>query len=220
MFLIQQNIHDMKMGIRLDNGTTYFLNDKTINQLMKNKIEDEHLPDGNRKDGDYQEMVNLAEKTESITLFRVENPDKSRLAGGFFKYLNITDFDLDRYGVHKEIRRENYNENCLYMALKNGGMNEIKLEKLKLFVMNRIVPKCKLNEIGKKLDIYIKLLRLNNDLSTRVEYYGDKESKEKYNIGLIDEHYFILEQTNLSSYCLTHYEEIKDMTNCNNTVKK
>ena len=70
--LIKQNIHDMKLGIKLDNGTTYFLNDKTMNQIVNNKIEDEHMPDGNRKDNDYQEVVKLSEKPKSIKLFRVE----------------------------------------------------------------------------------------------------------------------------------------------------
>ena len=54
----------MKLGIKLDNGTTYFLNDKTMNQIVNNKIEDEHMPDGNRKDNDYQEVVKLSEKNK------------------------------------------------------------------------------------------------------------------------------------------------------------
>ena len=82
--LIKQNIHDMKLGIKLDNGTTYFLNDKTMNQIVNNKIEDEHMPDGNRKDNDYQEVVKLSKKTNSIKLFRVEaEKEKSRPAGFF-----------------------------------------------------------------------------------------------------------------------------------------
>ena len=84
-------------------------------------------------------------------------------------------------------------------------MDKVKLEKLKLFVMNRIIPKCKLNEICKKLAIYIKLSTLNKDNSNRTEYFGEKD-KETYHIGLLDQRYFIIEQTNLSSYCLTHYE--------------
>ena len=73
----------MKLGIKLDNWTTYFLNDKTMNQIVNNKIEDEHMPDGNRKDNDYQEVVKLSEKTNSIKLFRVEaEKEKSRPAGG------------------------------------------------------------------------------------------------------------------------------------------
>lgn len=60
--LIKENTHDIKLGFKLDNNTTYFLNDKVINELLKNKIEDEHLPDGNRKDNEYQQLVKLTEK--------------------------------------------------------------------------------------------------------------------------------------------------------------
>ena len=81
--LIQENVHNVKLGFKLDNGSTYFLNDKTINQLMRNRIEDEHLHDGNRKDNDYQELVSFQGKTKHIRLFRIEAFRSSRPAGGF-----------------------------------------------------------------------------------------------------------------------------------------
>ena len=111
--LTKEIVQNTKIGFKLDNGTTYFVNDKTINQLLKNKIEDEHLPDGNRKDNEYQNLVSFSAKTKSIHLFRIE-AEKRRPAGGFFKFLNATHFDFDRYGVRKEVRRKNYEENCLY----------------------------------------------------------------------------------------------------------
>ena len=147
--------------------------------------------------------------------------EKSRPAGGVFKYLNVTCFDLDRYGIHKEINRKKYNENCLYLALEAGGMCQEKLEeRLKSFIMNRVVPKCKLKDVCEKLDIYIKLTTLRNDLSGRTESYGKKYAEENYNIGLLDEHYFLIEPTNLSAFCLKNYEEIKHLPNCNNIVRK
>ena len=84
--LTKEIVQNTKIGFKLDNGTTYFLNDKTINQLLKNKIEDEHLPDGNRKDNEYQNLVSFSGKTKSIHLFRIE-AEKRRPAGGFFKSL-------------------------------------------------------------------------------------------------------------------------------------
>ena len=90
------------------------------------------------------EFVYVAKNTY-FTLFRIESgTNRNRPSGGFFKYLNNTHFDFDRYGIHKEVKKENYNENCLYMALKYGGMDDIKLEKLKSFVINRIIPKFKI----------------------------------------------------------------------------
>ena len=38
--------------------------------------------------------------------------------------------------------------------------------------------------------------------------------------GLLKGHYFINDYTELTSYILEHYEEIKDIKNCNNIFKK
>ena len=80
--------------------------------------------------------------------------------------------------------------------------------------MNRIVPKCKLKEICDTVQACIKLTSLNKDMISRTEELGDTKHP-LYHIGLIDEHYFIINKTSMTSYCLTHYEDIKHLTNCN-----
>ena len=89
-----------------------------------------------------------------------------------------------------------------------------------MFVLNRIVPKCKLKEIAVKLDICVKLTSIRNDNDiARPEYFGDKD-KQQYHIGLIDEHYFAIEKTNVTSYCLLHYDEVKHLHNANKIYMK
>ena len=46
------------------------------------------------------------------------------------------------------------------------------------------------------------------------------EYGEKYNLGLVKGHYFINDYTELTSYCLKHYEEVGDIKDCNKTYKK
>jgi hypothetical protein len=193
LHIINHELTDVKLGFKLDDGSMYFLNDKTKNDLMKGNIEDEHLPDGNRKDNEYQELVKFHDKTKYIRLFKIES-DKTRPGGGFFKYINNTHFNLDRYGIHNNIDKNNYHQNCLFIAFKNGGMSDAKLESLKIFIINRIVPKCKLKEVSIALQITIKLSSIKKDLNIRVEHYGDKNCDEKYDIGLLEEHYFIIEK--------------------------
>ena len=41
-----------------------------------------------------------------------------------------------------------------------------------------------------------------------------------YHIGLICEHYFIIEKTNYTSYCLLNYEQVKDIQGCNIIYRK
>ena len=40
------------------------------------------------------------------------------------------------------------------------------------------------------------------------------------NSGLVKGHYFINDYTELTSYCLDNYEEIKDIKDCDKTYKK
>ena len=42
----------------------------------------------------------------------------------------------------------------------------------------------------------------------------------KYNFGLVKGHYFINGYTELTSYCLEHHEEVKDIKGCNGLIKK
>ena len=43
---------------------------------------------------------------------------------------------------------------------------------------------------------------------------------KKYNLGLVKGHYFINDYTDLISSCLEHYEEVKDIKDCNKIYKK
>ena len=43
---------------------------------------------------------------------------------------------------------------------------------------------------------------------------------ENYNLGLVKGHYFINDYTELTSYCLNHYGEVRDIKECNKIYKK
>ena len=58
----------------------------------------------------------------------VIDKNNTREGGAFFKYLNLTNFDLEKHGLFKTIDRNNYKHNCLYLALKAGGLSDIKLQ--------------------------------------------------------------------------------------------
>ena len=173
--LIEQNASGLKLSIKLDDGTLYFLNDRTIKQLEKGKIDDKGVAQDAEKDSQYDEVVDVMSKTKSIVVERVEaEKDKTRPGGGFFKYYNKTKFDLSKYGIYKKEDDIDYSDNCLYIAFREGGMPEDQLGMLKQFVMNRIVPKCKLKEICSTLNICIKLKSVVNEHKSRVETYGNK----------------------------------------------
>ena len=118
-----------------------------------------------------------------------------------FKFLHNTAFDLKDFGIYTEVVPENYTENCIIRALRIGGLEELKLNRLKTFVIDRYVPMCKLKDICKKLNIRIKVRKMrifiNKDSGEEEEinekpfYYGEGDVKE-YEIGLLDKHYFLI----------------------------
>ena len=214
--LIKTNIPDKKLALRLDGSKDYVLSDHTINKSIDGLVYESRI---NEQERDYQKLTDITELATDIKLIKFDAP-KTRPAGGFFKYLNNTKFDFSRYGVFDEVLKNNYNDNCLFLALKAFQLDKDKLQLLKMFVLNRIVPKCKLKEIAIKLDICIKLTSIRNDNDiARPEYFGDKD-KSQYHIGLIDEHYFAIEKTNITSYCLLHYDEVKHLNNANKIYRK
>ena len=145
---------------------------------------------------------------------------KIRRAGGsFFPHLNITIFDLSKYGIFKIIDNRNYKHNCLYLALQPGELSDIKLQELILTLRNRHFHKCGLSNLCNTLEIHIELISLRSNGENRVEHYG-KDFNGTYNLGLVKGHYFINDYTPLTSYCSENYEEIKDIKDCNKTFKK
>ena len=51
-------------------------------------------------------------------------------------------------------------------------------------------------------------------MTSRTESIG-KNKQELYTIGLVDEHYLIIDKTELTSYCLKNYDDVKHINNSN-----
>ena len=115
--------------------------------------------------------------------------------------------------------RNKFKHNCLHLALQPGGLSDIELHDLTLSFGNRHIHKCDLGNVCNTLEIHIEFIPLRSDGESRIEHY-DKEYDEKYNLGLAKGHYFINGCTELTSYCLEHYEEVKDIKDCNKIYKK
>ena len=76
-----------------------------------------------------------------------------RAGGAFSKYLNLTLVNLEKYGLLKNTDRHNYEHNCLYLALKAGGLPNIKLQHLMLTLRNRTIHECGLANVCNALEI-------------------------------------------------------------------
>lgn len=136
---------------------------------------------------------------------------KKKRTGAFFKHLNLTNIDLTRYGIYNNIDKENYSDNCLIYSFKMGGMDEIKLNQSRMIIRERNFPKCKLEDLCNELKI--KIIVKTDDTKHR-DIYG-KDYDEEYKLGCLDEHYFIIENVNITSYALENYNDLKDIDNFN-----
>ena len=190
-------------------GTTWVFNDSTRYRLLR-LIKGSILEDADLHEDSWGAMVKVARDIgDLITIKKFHNTSKYKFAqGAFFKYTHNTLFNFERYGIYKTGEQQNHEDTCLIVALRNGGISEEKIETIKLSVKNRIIPRCALKGICEKVNIKIILKFIYENSNHHKQVYGTSE--EEYVIGLIDEHYFLVEKTEVTSYCLLNYDEVKD----------
>lgn len=208
-------------------GNKYYV----VNEMNYDKLLD-GLKDGHMEelyttsDAEFIKYIKLDDKNQLEYFYTKTSSRKKKRGGEFFKYKSLIDFDLSRYGVlhHNNNKYNKYesdikNYNCFQMALKIGGLDEVKLNRLCRFVKNRKIITADINKICKKLEIKINVSqRVFRNIKKpelgeiqRTVTYG-KEYKEVYNLGLIDGHYFINDkECELSPFAIINYNAVKNL---------
>lgn len=204
-----------KINLKINN-LNYVLNAFTIERLFS--LLTSQLVEGVNISGSDEAFVNELETAESIEIYEFVKTNKYEKANGaFFKYNHVMDFDLTKYQIYKAEEQVDY-DNCLTFALKQGGLCDEKLEKLRLITKTDNIPVCKLKEVCVQLQI-----RINLKKTKKGDYgffnYGE-QFEETYTIGLLEEHYFILDDTKITSYAIKNYHEIKHIQDWNKIAKK
>jgi len=210
-------------------GVNYTLNKQTQKRLLK--FADNNFityEDTTESDG---AVVTQIIDNPVINFIYVEPVSVYKInTGEFFKYYNNLekeifyeknivvdyDFDLKDFGIY-ENKKELYDEVdkvCLVKALRIGGLNDEKYTLLKTIVKNANIPFCKLEELCNILEIQIQVKREKQKNPSR-DLFG-KEFNEKYTIGLLDEHYFIIKDTPYRSLI----EKLYPNNNWTKSVKK
>jgi len=204
---------DKKLTLTIG-GVSYVMNDINGERLMKfimNKL----AP--NEEHGSDRTLVASYKKLTGDVVVKRFIPvhKRRRYHGAFFPYTHNTSFDLTRYGVFATGEKQNHKDTCLITALRNGGLEENIIERLKMIVKNRNIPLSKLKDICEIAKIQIVLKRENNKL----DKYG-KQFSRVFNIGLIEDHYFLIEDTDITSFAIENYEEVKHLENFNKIALK
>lgn len=200
--------------------TIYLLNDKTRVRLRDILI-DAMITEEEIKTSDGNFLAILKNFGQvSIAPFVATNK-YTKDTGAFFKYTHTTHYDFSRYGIFSTIDPNNYYENCLIGAFILSGLSSVHVEDMKLRIKNRNIPKKDLKEIAEIYNICI-ILRTANQEKQRAKpfVFGSLSSETKIHLGLLDNHYFLIEKTTNTRYSLEHYNEIKEEKNDNSIIKK
>ena len=203
---------------RLSFGSTVYTLNDTTRQRLANLVKNDLINYSDTTKSD-EDVVLAIKSGKSISIQPLEPKHKNKKSNGaFFKYNNATNIDLNRYGIFTSNEPTNYDDTCLVLALKNGGLSFEKQNMIKNMIKNRIIPKKDLQTIADTLKICIKL-KTDDTKHNYLNVYGKEYKDEIYNIGLLDEHYFIIEPTQYTSYSIKHYNDVKDIYDFNHIFR-
>jgi len=203
-----------------DNSDTYLpLNDKTISSLTNT------LTDGYFAQQAYQSESDAINKILIQGIKNVEHgilqPKNMFKSGSFFRYLNTTDINLEKYQIISDTSDiKILDEHCLIYALEHYNINQELLNRIKTtFEEGSYFPKKNLKEVSDIIEKNICLIWFDKNNKRRTQKFN-KHFDETIEIALYQDHYFINEKTEYSSYSSQHYNDIKDEKDFHRIVKK
>jgi len=189
----------------------YTLNDLTkvrLNEYITNNL----IASAQTTESD-EEVVNNLQFVEYFDMVRIDRKHfYEPHHAAFFPYYHNTHFDFSRYAIYKNSQDANYETNCLIHALEMSGVEAKQIDLLKCKIKNRSVPIKYLKEIADILETKL-VVKMLNDKNIGNHTYGKQYAKTIV-LGLIENHYFLVEQTNITSFCINNYDAIKHLPNC------
>jgi hypothetical protein len=136
----------------------------------------------------------------TLTWFNRDNYHRTN-TGAYFKYYHNLDIDLSRYQIYNKSQKMNY-EGCLYYAFEQAGVEESILDQLKFLIQEKDILLRELNKVAGVINYQLDITYSDSRGKAEKRIYG-KEFENIIYLGLVDEHYFINEDTIYTSQILT-----------------
>ena len=179
----------------------------TLNDMSNKRLFGDDLQNQTQSDAEFKQSITLFNEF-SVQTLKKPMTGYSKKNFGFFPYTlkpNI-DLNLERYGVFKQIDKNNYNDNCLINALSicENIPKEV-VDKLKFKVKSLYIPKKDLKTIAEDNNIHISL-KIDTDEKNTYRF-GDKDYPENPLAG-IEKHFIKIEKTKYTSYAIKNYKEL------------
>lgn len=162
------------------------------------------LDERNIHGSDSETLLDLIRSGEDIDLTWVDKKQyRQNHRGAYFKYFNNTSLDLTRYQIYTKFEKINY-EPCLYFAIKEHDEYNDDLDQLKLSIFEKDIKMSDIASIANNLSIKITITFFDEKKQmTRTRHYNDKQDADVLKLGLIDNHYFINEETDITTKFFT-----------------
>jgi len=169
---------------------------------IKSKKHKKFLIDGIKINPSFKKILNDGIK---------KNPKIKKILIPFNYHIksSFSNFNLDKYQIYNESNTNiDDNLNSLQKTfLEYGLSNSLNLCK------NDMMSKCKLEQISKDLNIKIKLTYLQSENKKNQIYNKALKTDKIYNIGLLEDHYFINDET---IYKNSDFKKIKNKNQIHN----
>jgi len=211
---IQNMPNDKKFMIELA-GKQYVLNEQTKKRLLDILMNE---ADQTRSD---EELINSFNGNTTIMFKKLTaNTGYALNEGGFFKFTSTIPIDLTDLQIMSEFNCKLVEDNCFIYALKKSEIVPEKVPAICSMVIGRDIPQRMLKEIAEKFEIYITVDKPQDAEKTKTKSitYGVKGNPH-LQLGLIEEHYFLIKEMPFTSYSIKNYETVKDKKNWNEFIK-
>jgi len=203
----------MRKYVLTSGGRIFVLNGATINnlrQMFENPLETEFEE---WESGKAVLTAIIQNEPFVLTIYPMGYKGHfDKIVGGFFPYTHNLDIDLSRYSVFKTgttFGDDINDENCLITAFKSAGFDTTMV---KTYVKNQYVPMRNLKDVANKMNIYITLKKIGS--ADKLMKYGDANNPH-LSLGLLEKHYFLIEQVEYTSYSIKNYFKIKHLDRWN-----
>ena len=189
-------------------NVSWVVNQYTQSKLMR-LINDEISEQEIHEDSWGAMVVSYKNLGGEITISEWKNTNKNdKPEGAFFRYYHKTSLDLKRYGIYAHGEKQDHTNTCLINALIGAGLPDEKAEHIKNVVVNRLIPQCKLSQVADIIKAKIILKKYDPKNTNNSITYG-KDYETTYHIGLIEDHYIVVEPTKIvTRFALENYEEV------------
>ena len=218
--IVLKNInHDNKYLVKIGN-VRYTLSKKNIDKIDNIINEKNILIDKNVRYDDLKEVITNNYDDFELEYLDYSNKIISNKNSGEFFNMHLKDeynIDLIRYQIyHKNDKLQN-EDNCFVNCLKlSNQLSDEQMNSIIVSIKCRDIPLLKIKEIANKYKLNIIIKKYNEHKLTKYLYNENKDI-DIINIGLINKHYFLIEEVQYTKYFIKNYLELINEKD-NNTI--